>query len=79
MIGSGHGRPGAGACLLGISVYFVACGAEPVPPADLVITGGSVYSLDWGDPGPDGTPAPDAPYDVNDGWRPGRIGRCRGG
>ena len=37
--------------------------------ADLVILNARVYSLTWGQPAPDGTPAPDAPHDAN-GWHP---------
>lgn len=39
------------------------------PLADLVLAGGKVYSLDWTDPGLDGQPSADAPF--NDGiWSP---------
>ena len=38
--------------------------------ADLVLMGGSVYTLDWSPPGPDGTPAADAPFSAEEGWRP---------
>jgi len=39
------------------------------PLADLVLTGGKVYSLDWTDPDLDGQPSADAPF--NDGtWSP---------
>lgn len=39
------------------------------PVADLVLTGGKVYSLDWTDPNLDGQPSADAPF--NDGaWSP---------
>jgi len=31
--------------------------------ADLILTGGHVYSMAWSDPDADGTPAADAPYD----------------
>ena len=31
-------------------------------PADLILHNGSVYTLAWDDPGPDGTPAADAPF-----------------
>ncbi|MEM9595370.1 MAG: amidohydrolase [Acidobacteriota bacterium] len=58
---------------------LVACGAEAPPPtgvgslekapADLVLTGGRVYTLDWGEPDAEGTPAADAPHSA-DGWRP---------
>ncbi|NNM03582.1 MAG: amidohydrolase [Gemmatimonadetes bacterium] len=38
--------------------------------ADLILTNGRVYTLDWGEPGPQGDPAPDAPFDAETGWRP---------
>lgn len=37
--------------------------------ADLVVTHGRVYTLAWGEPAADGTPATDAPHGA-DGWRP---------
>ena len=46
-----------------------ACMITPDDPADLVLERGRIYTLDWGDPGPEGEPAPDAPYDAA-GWRP---------
>jgi hypothetical protein len=54
-----------------VSVLTVgACAKAPaVEPADVIITNGQVYSLTWPDPGPDGTPATDAPHDGS-GWRP---------
>jgi predicted amidohydrolase YtcJ len=38
--------------------------------ADLVLMGGRVYTLDWAPPGPDGAPAPGAPFSAGEGWRP---------
>ena len=38
-------------------------------PADLVLTNARVYTLRWGDPARDGTPAPDAPFD-GERWQP---------
>ncbi len=38
-------------------------------PADLVLRGGRVYSLAWGEPDREGSPAADAPYDEH-GWHP---------
>jgi len=52
--------------LLGLT----GCSGYESPTADLVLTGGSVYSLDWAPPGPDGTPADDAPFSAADGWHP---------
>ena len=46
---------------------LVGCGPAP---ADLVLTGGSVYTLDWPDPGSDGTPDRAAPHDPATGWQP---------
>jgi len=51
-------------------IALAACGAESAPEADLVITGGSLYSFAWDAPGPDGTPAADAPFSAADGWQP---------
>ncbi len=39
------------------------------PRADLILCNGRVYTLNWGEPGPDGTPASDAPHDES-GWTP---------
>mgnify|MGYP001052918434 CR=1 FL=1 len=48
-----------------------ACAAPPATPeADLLIVNARVYTLAWGEPSADGTPAPDAPYDSLTGWRP---------
>jgi len=43
---------------------------SPAPAADeLLILHGRVYTLSWGEPGADGTPAADAPRDAQ-GWHP---------
>jgi predicted amidohydrolase YtcJ len=39
-------------------------------PADLLLTNGRVYTLDWGEPDTDGNPAADAPFDPAGGWHP---------
>ena len=39
------------------------------PSADLLLVNGRVYTMAWGDPGPNGEPAADAPPG-GDGWRP---------
>lgn len=66
-----------GAVILAVcSGLFVGCGGrgdEPgeaaLGPADLILHNGAVYTMAWGDPGPDGTPADDAPF--SDGrWHP---------
>jgi hypothetical protein len=41
---------------------------EPVEQADLLITNANVYTLSWGEPAPDGTPARDAPHSAA-GWK----------
>jgi predicted amidohydrolase YtcJ len=48
----------------------VACSPTPaVRPADTLLTNGRVYTFTWGEPGPDGAPAADAPRSA-DGWHP---------
>jgi predicted amidohydrolase YtcJ len=39
-------------------------------PADLLLTNGRVYTLDWAEPDAEGNPASDAPYDPESGWHP---------
>jgi imidazolonepropionase-like amidohydrolase len=56
--------------LLGALVVLAACGQGERPIADLVITGGALYSFNWGSPGLDGTPAANAPFDPAAGWHP---------
>jgi predicted amidohydrolase YtcJ len=52
------------------ALLLAGCGSGAAePPADLVLRGGGVYTLAWGEPGLDGAPAADAPRDA-DGWRP---------
>lgn len=49
---------------------LVSCAApEPEDTADLIIDNGRVYTLSWGEPAPDGTPAADAPYS-DSSWSP---------
>ena len=43
--------------------------AQTVASADLILTDARVYSLRWGEPGLDGTPASDAPF-ANGQWHP---------
>lgn len=47
-----------------------ACGrgAPPRQQADLLLTNGNVYTFDWGEPSPDGTPAARAPRGP-EGWK----------
>ena len=42
---------------------------EESNPADLILINARVYTLDWGDPAPDGTLMSDAPHDDR-GWHP---------
>ena len=56
--------------LAALSVMLTACAPDSTGTADLVLRGGSVYSFNWDGPGPDGTPAAGAPFDLQDGWRP---------
>jgi predicted amidohydrolase YtcJ len=53
---------------------LAACTPEPAdvsetPGADLILTNARVYTLNWAEPGGDGTPAADAPRSA-DGWGP---------
>lgn len=58
-----------------IAAFLVtACAPKPGPQAggpqaDLILTDARVYSLRWGEPAGDGTPAPDAPI-ANGTWHP---------
>ncbi|MEQ9568682.1 MAG: amidohydrolase [Longimicrobiales bacterium] len=55
---------------------LAGCGGDAPPAggedaaADLVLTDARVYTLDWSPPGPEGTPAADAPHDPERGWQP---------
>ena len=51
-----------------VAVVVAACAAPP-QPADLLLINARVYTLNWPDPGADGTPAAPAPHDQR-GWRP---------
>jgi predicted amidohydrolase YtcJ len=55
-----------------IPILLLSCtGAEaPSPAADLLLTNGRVYTLDWAEPDAEGRPAPDAPFDAHEGWHP---------
>ncbi len=53
--------------LLGAAgVFSSACGDGG--DADLIITNGAVYTLNWPEPAVDGTPAPGAPFTRDSGW-----------
>jgi len=48
----------------------IGCSVESdVEPADVLLVNGRVYTFTWDDPAPDGTPAPNAPFDA-EGWHP---------
>jgi predicted amidohydrolase YtcJ len=54
--------------------FLPACTPEPgqvseAGAADLILTNARVYTLDWGEPGPDGAPAGSAPH-ADAGWHP---------
>ncbi len=53
-----------------IAVLHACAAPAPTPEADLLIVNARVYTLAWGEPTVDGTPAEDAPYDPATGWRP---------
>jgi predicted amidohydrolase YtcJ len=60
--------------LAALIIFSAACAPDPAPPsqaddADLILTNARVYTLDWGEPGPDSTLAPDAPRS-DSGWHP---------
>jgi len=62
-------RTGIG--ILAATLVAAAWGCrESRPVADLILTNGRVYTLDWGDPDPQGNPAADAPFDPESGWHP---------
>ena len=54
---------------LALTISLAACSGPEAQSADLVLTGGSLYSFAWDAPGPDGTPALAAPFSVTEGWR----------
>ncbi len=55
--------------VLAVVVLLSCDDASTVQQADLLLTGGRVYSFSWDEPGVDGTPAAGAPYDES-GWHP---------
>lgn len=54
---------------MGLLLTVIACRPAPPPTADLVLHNARAYTLAWGDPAGDGTPAAGAPYDASRGWR----------
>jgi predicted amidohydrolase YtcJ len=60
--------------LLAAVLLLAACAPDPADVsseggADLILINARVYTLDWAEPGPDGTPGEGAPRD-DTGWRP---------
>jgi predicted amidohydrolase YtcJ len=56
--------------LMAVVGLMLAAGCSRLPStADLILLNGRVYTLDWGEPAPDGTPAEDAPLGA-EGWHP---------
>ncbi len=51
---------------------FLSCsGGDAGPaPADLILTHGRVYTLNWSEPDAEGNPGSDAPFDLESGWHP---------
>ena len=61
-------------CLAGVAAVLAACSPDPAAVgaatgADLILTNARVYTLNWGEPGRDGTVAADAPR-RDAGWHP---------
>ena len=57
-----------------LAAVLTACAPDPAEvseatSADLILTNARVYTLNWGEPGGDGTLAPDAPR-LDTGWQP---------
>jgi len=52
-----------------IAAVLLSASAPKGKPADLILTDAHVYTLTWGEPGLDGTPARDAPY-ADGQWHP---------
>ncbi|MEM9689251.1 MAG: amidohydrolase [Pseudomonadota bacterium] len=64
------------AALLATLILIAACGGEETETttestnqADIILTNARVYTLSWGEPGPDGESAADAPR-TESGWQP---------
>lgn len=56
--------------LWGTMMAIAACRREArIEPAETLLVNGRVYTLSWGEPGLDGSPASDAPHD-SAGWHP---------
>jgi hypothetical protein len=52
------------------AVILASCQPSAPAPADLLLTGGRVYTLDWPDPDREGRPDPAAPWSAEEGWQP---------
>ena len=53
----------------GLALSGPVSSAEQATPADVLVVNGRVYTFSWGEPSPEGMPAPDAPHSTA-GWRP---------
>ncbi|HSB61307.1 MAG TPA: amidohydrolase family protein [Vicinamibacteria bacterium] len=62
-------RPVLVSLACGLALGAAGSWAGEIAPADLVIVNGRVYTFAWGEPGPEGTAAGDAPRSAA-GWRP---------
>lgn len=69
-------RAGLGVSLLAVTVGLAGCAPAEVAEAEapeLLLVDGRVYTLDWPEPAPDGTPDPAAPH-TREGWEPDAEG-----
>jgi predicted amidohydrolase YtcJ len=55
--------------VVGLAIGLAACARWEPQKADLILTGGRVYTMSWPEPSLEGIPARDAPHDAR-GWRP---------
>jgi predicted amidohydrolase YtcJ len=53
-----------------LSALSCTSGGPEHQPAELLLTNGGVYTLDWAEPDAEGNPARDAPFDSETGWHP---------
>ncbi len=53
-----------------LCVAALGCGGEQADRVDLLLLGGSVYTLDWPSPSAEGRPSPASPWTEAHGWRP---------
>lgn len=57
-------------CLIPLLLLSCAPTDSLSPVADLLLTNGKIYTLNWAEPDAEGNPAADAPYDAETGWHP---------